>query len=294
MTNLNDFKKEIDYIKRELLLLKKELSLLKSEVASQDSSIESCLKRRGFQIIQSNPKENLIFPEDTDSEIEDLIYRYLKKYSFRIFLRDIIKRKECFKLGDLESFCSKDTVKRYIDILMETGIIKQIGRKQYTVVNKNVRSFGDTFEWFVAMIFRKEFGASSAWGVKLKGTTTGGDYDVIAYVERYVVYLELKSSPPKHVESYEVDAFLKRISELKPDVAFFLEDTNLRMKDKIVPMFEEEIGRRFDLKRRYEIFRLKKEMFLVGDRLFIINSKPDISSNIAFCLRHFLGKNSIL
>ncbi len=287
MTKIDDLKKEIDFIKREILLLKTELGL-------GNFSIEGCLKRRGFQIIQSNPRENLIFPPDTDFETEDLIYRYLKRYSFRIFLRDIIKRKECFKLGDLESFCSRDTVKEYIDILIKCGIVKQIGKREFALVNKNVRSFGDTFEWFVAMIFKKEFGASSAWGVKLKGTITGGDFDVMAYLERYFVYLELKSSPPKHVESYEVEAFLKRISELKPDVAFFLEDTNLRMKDKIVPMFEEEIRKRFKLARKHQISRLAKEMFIVGDRLFIINSKPDISSNIAYCLRYFLGKDSIL
>ena len=67
----------------------------------------------------------------------------------------------------------------------------------------------------------------------------GGDYDVLSWVERNLLYLEVKSSPPKHIEGIEIGAFLDRIEALMPNFAILLVDTELRMKDKLVPLFEE-------------------------------------------------------
>ena len=65
----------------------------------------------------------------------------------------------------------------------------------------------------------------------------GGDYDVLGRLDGALVYLEVKSSPPKQVYDSEVRAFLDRVEDLAPDLAVFLMDTELRMKDKLVPMF---------------------------------------------------------
>jgi hypothetical protein len=55
------------------------------------------------------------------------------------------------------------------------------------------------------------------------------------------------------------------------------------MKDKIVPMFEEEFRARWGRKAP-EVHRMKAELFRVGERLFIANSKPDVRSNLSYCL----------
>ena len=65
-------------------------------------------------------------------------------------------------------------------------------------------------------------------------------------------------------------------------------DTELRMKDKIVPMFEEELMRRSS--GRTDVQRIEKELFQAGDRIFITNSKDSIVRNIETVLNRYFRK----
>ena len=69
----------------------------------------------------------------------------------------------------------------------------------------------------------------------------GGDYDLIAKVDGSILYMEIKSSPPKQIYQNEISAFFDRVADLSPEISIFFVDTELRMKDKIVLMFEEEL-----------------------------------------------------
>jgi hypothetical protein len=132
-------------------------------------------------------------------------------------------------------------------------------------------------------VFEKEFSCPALWGVRLGGAQAGGDYDCIVSLESQLVYVEVKSSPPKNVEEAEVAAFVKRVEALNPSMAIFLEDTKLRMKDKIVPFFEAMVkGRRVE--------RLHNELFGIEEKLFIINSAPDIVGNLGFCIQRYLSQ----
>ncbi len=64
---------------------------------------------------------------------------------------------------------------------------------------------------------------------------------MVALLEGWLVYMEVKSSPPKNIEGDEVHAFLARLKDLLPHLALFFVDTELRLKDKIVPFFETEL-----------------------------------------------------
>ena len=55
-------------------------------------------------------------------------------------------------------------------------------------------------------------------------------------------------------------------------------DTELRMKDKLVPMFEAELARRFAYPPL--ITRLERELFHIQDRIFLVNAKESIIGNI--------------
>jgi len=55
-------------------------------------------------------------------------------------------------------------------------------------------------------------------------------------------------------------------------------DTELRMKDKIVPMFEAELQRHY--KKSVSVERIVKELFHINKKIFIINSKDSITANI--------------
>ena len=59
---------------------------------------------------------------------------------------------------------------------------------------------------------------------------------------------------------------------------FFFIDTELRMKDKIVPMFEAELARRHSSPP--EVKRMERELFHIQNRVFIINAKEDIIRNL--------------
>ena len=241
------------------------------------------LKRRGFAVTASNPRDRLFFPKDRFNNFEDEIYEILKKYSFRLFMRDVIKNSKSFKVDDLLNYVSKEWVEAYTEFLLERNIARKTGDDTYALSKKSVFSFGETLEWFVAQVMEREFSASAMWGVRLKGGRSGGDYDVIATFENKLVYLEVKSSPPANVEEREVIAFLKRTGELNPSLAIFLEDTQLRMKDKIVPFFENAVK-----EKGLAVEKLHEEIFGIGNSIYITNSKRDVVNNLAFCIKHHL------
>jgi hypothetical protein len=88
----------------------------------------------------------------------------------------------------------------------------------------------------------------------------------------------VKSSPPKQIYDSEIAAFLDRVADLSPAIAVFLMDTELRMKDKLVPMFEKELARRF--LDPPPVLRVERELFQISDRIFIVNAKESILGNL--------------
>jgi hypothetical protein len=101
---------------------------------------------------------------------------------------------------------------------------------------------------------------------------------VIAKFDGSLLYIEVKSSPPKQIYDSEIAAFLDRVEDLAPAVAVFLMDTELRMKDKLVPMFEKELHRRYD--KPPKVLRMERELFQFSDRIFIVNAKESIIQNM--------------
>jgi hypothetical protein len=99
----------------------------------------------------------------------------------------------------------------------------------------------------------------------------------------------VKSSPPKHIESTEVRSFLDRIEALRPNLAVMLVDTELRMKDKMVVMFEEELTTKSG-REGSPVRRLFDETFQIQDQVFLTNSRPNLISNLAQIFRWHLGR----
>ena len=111
---------------------------------------------------------------------------------------------------------------------------------------------------------------------------------MLACVEGEVVYVETKSAPPRQIDQSEVGAFLDRVDTLRPDLALFLVDTQLRMKDKLVPMFAAEVDRR---RLGWDARRLEREIWRVGPEVYLLNTDPDIVGNLGVCLAaHFRGR----
>lgn len=271
---------EIDFLKSEVKRLRKSLSEL-------TPSLSAILKRRGFKIYKKESSDDLLIPAE---KFIDGYYEMLKRYSFRLFLRDVIKHQPLFTPGQVARYATKEVTGEYINYLAKTGLIVS-KNGAYKLAGRPIRSFGDTLEWFIAEIFKREFSAETIWGVKIKGRSIGGDYDLLSKIDGSILYMEVKSSPPRQIYQKEIGAFFDRVYDLMPEIAIFFMDTELRMKDKIVPMFEDELKMRFS--GPPEVTRMEKELFEVQTerpKIFIINSKDSIVNNIEKVLiRYFRG-----
>jgi len=267
---------EISYLRQEVKRLRESLNLITPR-------IDVILKRRGFQIYKKETSEDLFLP---DRELVDDYYKMLHKYSFRLFLRDVIKHQDFFTLERVTRYATANVTNDYLDYIVSIGLaVKQANG--YKLVT-HIKSFGETLEWYLSEIFKREFGAEAIWGVKFKRPNIGGDYDVITKFNGSLLYGEVKSSPPKQIYDSEISAFLDRVSDLSPEISVFLMDTELRMKDKIVPMFENELKKRSA--GPVEIIRMEKELFQMLDRIFIINSKDSIVRNIETVLNWYFRR----
>ncbi len=280
---------EIQSLKKEVQSLTKEIEWLKKNVIEGSSSVERLLQMRGIRVFKKNPIDRLFFPPDLSSQDQVKFYEMMKRYSFRLVLRDMIKYQNRFGIRELTRYCSASVVREYCETLSKMGILLKRGKYYQTRVNP-IYSFGPTLEWFVAEVFKREFASPALYGVSIKKTRSGGDYDVIASWNQRLLYAEIKSSPPKGVEQTEISTFFSRVDDLLPDITILFNDTQLRMKDKLVVMFEDELERRYgkDSRRLYPVERLVEELFHVHHSLFIINSRKDVVENFKICLRDYL------
>jgi hypothetical protein len=282
--------RELQSLKKKVQGLSKEIETLKAISLEDPSPVEGMLKMRGIKIFRKNPTERLFFPPDLTPFYKNQFYERMKKYSFRLVLRDMIKHQDRFRIQDLIHYCSLRVAQGYCDLLFEMGTIIKDGAGRHRTRVSPLYSFGPTLEWFIAEMFKREFASPAIYGVSVKKTPSGGDYDVIASWNRRLVYVEVKSSPPRGVESSEVKTFFSRIDDLLPEVAILFNDTQLRMKDKLVVMFEEELERRYgrESKALYPVERLVEELFHVQHRIYIVNSKKDVVENFHICLKDYL------
>ncbi len=278
---------------KELELLRAEVKRLRKSLRDLTPSLSVLLRRRGFSVYRKESPDDLLVP---DEKFLDEYYEKLKKYSFRLFLRDVIKHQPLFTSAQVIHYSTKEVTQEYIAYLLEIGLIAP-KNDAYALAKGPVRSFGTTLEWFVAESLKRELSTEAVWGVKIKRPAIGGDYDLLAKIDGAILYMEIKSSPPKQIYTSEVKAFLDRVYDLAPEIAIFLVDTELRMKDKMVPMFEEELKSRFSPPP--EVKRMEKELFEIAvtttdmPKIFIINAKDTIIQNIEKILAAYFRRRGV-
>jgi len=288
-------------IQDEVLYLRAEIKRLRKSLAELTPPLPVVLRRRGFRIFKKEPVGDLLLPEE---RFINEYYRLLQKYSFRLFLRDVIHHQHLFTISDVTRYSTQEVTEEYASFLLRIRLIERgEGAGSYRLRERSVKSFGPTLEWFLSEILKREFGAEALWGAKFKRPVVGGDYDVIAKVDSALLSMEVKSSPPKQIYAKEISAFFDRLFDLLPDIAIFFMDTELRMKDKIVPMFEDEIKQRssHELSSFLDIpvsphelppvVRMEKELFQIQNKIFIINAKESIVNNIDKVLRFFFRRS---
>ncbi|HUK99712.1 MAG TPA: hypothetical protein VLX29_02530 [Nitrospirota bacterium] len=271
-------------IMEELSCLREEVRRLRKALNQQAPRLSILLQRRGFKIYKKEPMECILIPTKRYLKV---YYRMFHKYSFRLFLRDVIKHQHLITLEKVIRYAAPSVTRQYLNCMVAMKLIKK-NEQTYSLTSGPIKSFGETLEWYVAEVFKREFASEAAWGIKFKRSGVGGDYDVIAACEGALLYVEVKSSPPKQIYDNEIAAFLDRVDDLSPEIAIFLMDTELRMKDKIVPMFEKELANRHS--NANHTLRLKRELFQVQNNIFIMNAKESIIRNIETVVHWYYTK----
>lgn len=232
------------------------------------------LVRRGLRP-ETTPGD-VPFEQPPDDALADRLCGWLSHYGFRLFLRGAIGKSEGFLPGQTTRYLSRSQSQSYAEALVELGLAEKISRGRFRM-KRTARNFGGTLEWYVGRELRK-FGFDVATNVKLHVPGCGGDLDVVAAAEGKLVYVELKSSPPKNLEAGEIAAFCDRLDVLRPDVSIFAVDTALRLSDKILPMFLDEFRR-----RGHEIVkpaRIAVQQWAITPHLYAVNGSRDLVANV--------------
>lgn len=235
------------------------------------------LARRGLQT-RPAPRD-LPFPPDLAEETADRLSDYLGHYAFRLFLRGAIQKAPGFAPEEATRYLSAAQARALTEALVRLELAVPVTEGRYRFRHP-ARSFGGTLEWYVGRELGRRFGLDVATGLKVRAPGVGGDLDVVAAAEGKLIYLELKSSPPKHLSATEVAAFFDRVRALRPDITVFVMDTALRLGDKVLPMLAAELGGRLG-HGRIEPRRVRREVWALTPHLYAVSAKPDLLGNIA-------------
>ncbi|MCU0588020.1 MAG: hypothetical protein MUF52_07665 [Syntrophobacteraceae bacterium] len=283
---IKGLEREVDALRARVAGLCAVLEDLVGRVERFRHPVETVLKQRGFPVLSSGlDRRFLPFPGSSARHGNEL-YRLMRRYSFRLFLRDLIHFPEHHDIAPLTRYCSPGTARMYLARLESMGYVAVGPGPSYRFLPKGIVSFGPTLEWYVSEVFQRELLAPALFNLRLENTRSGGDYDVMALLSGELVYVEVKSSPPRGVELPAVRAFLNRLGDLQPSMAIFLVDTELRMLDKLVPLFDESLRGLLGGEATWSIQRVAGEIFQIGHTVFIMNSRKGIYSNLRACIRH--------
>lgn len=234
------------------------------------------LVRRGFH--PESVKADLPFPEEMDEASADRFAAWLGHYGFRLFLRGAIRKQEGFLPGETTRYLTLQQSVQYSEALVELAMAEKSPKGRYRL-KYPASGFGAVLEWYVARELKRRFRFDVATGVKLHVRGAGGDLDIVAAAEGKLLYLELKSSPPRNLEANAVAAFRDRVLLLRPDLSLFVVDTALRLSDKILPMLvdafpqQEESG-------RINPKRIGSRLWALTPYIYVVNGHRDLMANI--------------
>jgi hypothetical protein len=233
------------------------------------------LRRRGLEPRRSKP--DLPFDPALPPERLDAIAARLHHYAFRLFLRGAILKRGPFTPAQATRYLPADGARELAEGCVAEGIAERRPGGRYRLLHP-ARSFGGTLEWWLARELAARLSCETAFGIRSGAPGLGGDFDVVAALEGKLIYVEAKSSPPKHVTVEEIAAFLQRIAALRPDVALLVVDSALRLGDKVLPLFDEAFARLGAPPPRPR--RLFRETWALTPNLYAVNAKEDLIDNV--------------
>jgi hypothetical protein len=233
------------------------------------------LVRRGLAPRLSRP--DLPFDPALPAAALDAFAERLGHYAFRLFLRGAILAPAGFLPAEASRYLGAVPARAMAEDCVALGLAERRPGGRYRLLVR-ARSFGGTLEWWVARELSSRLGLEVAIGVRTGAPGVGGDLDVVASAEGRLIYLELKSGPPKHLTDAEVGAFLRRLRAVRPDIALFAVDTALRLADKVLPMFEAALAR--DGAAPPTPRRLVRETWALTPHLYLASARESLIDNL--------------
>jgi hypothetical protein len=234
------------------------------------------LARRGLRPRATAP--DLPFPAAMDEATAARVVDLLGHYAFRLFLRGAIQRGDGFAPEDATSYVSAARARTFAGAMVTLGLAVRLPQDRVRLAAA-ASSFGGVLEWYIGRELHRWLGFDVATGVKFHASGVGGDLDIVAAAEGKLVYLEVKSSPPKHLSEGEVRAFFERVDLVAPDVTLFVMDTALRLGDRVVPMLVAG-ARQAWAAGIPPPRRIARDLWVLDRRVYVVNSKPDLLGNI--------------
>jgi hypothetical protein len=219
---------------------------------------------------------DLPFPASLSPRGADRLGERLGHYAFRLFLRGAILARGPFLPQDATRYLGAAQSGRMAVDLFRLGLADPVGGGRYRLSHP-ARSFGGTLEWWVGRELARRLGAEVETGVRSGARGVGGDLDVVLAIEGKLVYVELKSSPPKHVSREELRAFVARVRAVRPHLAILAVDTALRLGDKVLPELAAVLPGAAPA-------RLLRENYRVKPRLYAVNARQDLVENVCLAV----------
>src|SRR5215468_8966590 len=182
-------------------------------LSAGEQVVRDALRRRGLRWNGERDPTPLLVPTGAAQRRH---YALLGHYSYRLFLRDVLRRPTDLRAAALTRYTAAAVATRYLRFLATARLVEPGGRGRYRLHDSRIVSFGGTLEWYVAKVLAREFGCASAAGLRVPRAPHGGDYDVVACAEGELVYVETKSAPPRQVTQEQMGAFLDRVDTLHP------------------------------------------------------------------------------
>ncbi|MFO0652155.1 MAG: hypothetical protein U0326_38405 [Polyangiales bacterium] len=237
----------------------------------------AALVRRGFVDVTRARLDLPFDPETWPETSQTRFIEALRHYAFRLFVRGAIQHPGGFMPDEATRFLGGDHAVEMAAQLVELGLARR-GDDGRFHLTRPPNSFGNTLEWYVGQELARRLRFVVSVGVKFHAPGVGGDLDVVALADGKLVYVELKSSPPKHLNEPEVGAFFDRVRALRPDVAVFAVDTALRLDDRVIPLLD-EVRRR--VRPGADARCIERGVWAMTPFAYVVNARPDLFANIA-------------
>lgn len=284
------------------------MSPLEFESPDMVSDIDSVLKRRGLRPVGYGNEKDVIYPLGVDSQIvtrlgmfeyqcvfhgkhpRDHFVDHFERASFRKLIRLLLREQNesipITKLGETGGA----SVLSDLEFLENILVIERRGDP--IVLLRRVDNIGQTFEYCVSRMCVHDLRGSAKWGVKIDNLPrTGGDYDVLAWLDPCLVYIECKTSQPDQITESQLRQFFQRSVELAPELAILLFDSEssldmvLRRMERMI--MDQSLGASHPTHHTFHHPDVYKGIAFGFNRVFVTNTKHGILPQLRKCLQYY-------